>query len=585
MLPAVLTLGPIADPGVALAAARRASDADSKQGEVVAEQAKQAFKEKRFEEAARLFMRAYALTKQPALVFNAARSYEEAGKRGDATSLFRLYTTLSDDVDGVADARARIRRLEGAGSQLPSGTKGGTGGPAEGRPAKDKAGDTPPSAPTRTTPASSAGKEPQPPPKPEMESKGNRNGPAVTGSEVAATVGGLAVKVEPRDATLEVSGPGIQKATSRGDWRNAHLAPGRYRITASAPGFEEVTQSVVVLVDYVRELSISLAKLGSLEVLGSPVGAKVEIAGPGNFGAVQGLPVTVDGTPLGQYRIKVSRPGYVAAEYTAKVGAGERARVAVKLARDDLAQDASGAAAPVGPLRGYTKILPGSFVMGSPEGETGRRPDEAQHKVKISRAFWLKKTEVTQGEWLATMGKNPAYFKSCGESCPVEQVTWFDAVAYCNTLSRSEGLEECYVGEKFTGLDCSGYRLPTEAEWEYAARAGAAEARHGPLGDVAWFSENSARSTKRVSTMLPNRWGLSDMLGNVWEWTQDWKGEYREPAVDPVGPAEGESRIVRGGSWSHDSSQLRFATRHSYAPGTLIIILGFRPARTVSRAP
>ena len=204
--------------------------------------------------------------------------------------------------------------------------------------------------------------------------------------------------------------------------------------------------------------------------------------------------------------------------------------------------------------------------MGSPTGEEGHEDDEFQHSVTITRAYCMKATEVTQGEWQAVMGSNPSEFKSCGANCPVEQVNWDDAVGYANALSRREGLPECYAGSTFTGyagstftgITCTGYRLPTEAEWEYAARAGTTAATYGKLDSVAWVSTVSAISrayvkapstTHPVRQKLPNAWGLYDMLGNVWEWTGDWYDTYPATVTDPLGAGAGSIRVNRGGSW------------------------------------
>jgi formylglycine-generating enzyme required for sulfatase activity len=222
--------------------------------------------------------------------------------------------------------------------------------------------------------------------------------------------------------------------------------------------------------------------------------------------------------------------------------------------------------------------------MGSPLSAVGERSShhheeinfvpqnhEPEHSATITRAYCMKATEVTQGEWQAVMGSNPSEFKNCGANCPVEQVNWDDAVGYANALSRRAGLPECYAGSTFTGLTCTGYRLPTEAEWEYAARAGTTSGAYGiDLDSAAWYTGNAAVSyagaydcsdwfqkqfpsgtcgTHPVRQKHPNAWGLSDMLGNVGEWTGDWYGEYSGAVTDPTGPATGYARVVRGGSW------------------------------------
>jgi formylglycine-generating enzyme required for sulfatase activity len=246
--------------------------------------------------------------------------------------------------------------------------------------------------------------------------------------------------------------------------------------------------------------------------------------------------------------------------------------------------------------------------MGSPTGEAGRDDDETQHHVTLTRDFYIQATEVTQGQWQDVMGTTPSYFSNCGRECPVERVSWWDAVAYVNTLSKREGLEVCYdragctgragggckSGEgwcegdyscrevRFKGLGCRGYRLPTEAEWEYAARAKTTGSRYGDLDAVAWHLGNSGRTTHRVGQKRANAWGLYDMLGNVWEWSHDWYGAYPGgPAVDPVGAGAGSARVVRGGSWLHDARYVRAAARGRGTPGSRSRNIGLRPTRSV----
>jgi formylglycine-generating enzyme required for sulfatase activity len=228
---------------------------------------------------------------------------------------------------------------------------------------------------------------------------------------------------------------------------------------------------------------------------------------------------------------------------------------------------------------GYVRIARGTFMMGSPPDEGGREDDETQHRVTITRAYCMKATEVTHGEWQAVMGSNPSEFTSCGANCPVENVSWEEAVGYANALSRREGLPECYSDSTFSGLSCKGYRLPTEAEWEYAARAGTTAATYGNLDSVAWYTANSGAATHPVGQKQPNAWGLYDMLGNVWEWTGDWYGDYSGSALDPTGPATRFHRVFRGGSW--DDSYARAAFRGLLiAPGCGNISHGFRLSKT-----
>lgn len=291
-------------------------------------------------------------------------------------------------------------------------------------------------------------------------------------------------------------------------------------------------------------------------------------------------------------------------------------------------------------VAGYVRIEAGTFTMGSPVDEPGREPHEGQRKVTITRPFLLKTTEVTQGEWKEVMGTEPSRFTACGDSCPVERVSWHDAILYLNTLSQREGLPECYVltgcggvpgsgcpGDRYAceggytcevrwkGLGCKGYRLPTEAEWEYAARAGTSTALYsgrlsilgrsnGPeLHPIAWYGGNSGVrylggsdcsgwkekqfpsddcGTQPVGSKQPNPWGLHDMLGNVLEWCQTWYGDYPAgPVQDPVGLPKGQYRVVRGGSWDGDAQNARAAYRYRDDPSYRFNNLGFRPARTL----
>ncbi len=233
--------------------------------------------------------------------------------------------------------------------------------------------------------------------------------------------------------------------------------------------------------------------------------------------------------------------------------------------------------------QGYVRIAPGTFTMGSPVGEADRDDDdddERQHSVTITRAFCMKATEVTQSEWQTVMGSNPSRFSNCGANCPVERVSWEDAVGYANALSRRGGLPECYAGSTFTGLGCRGYRLPTEAEWEYAARAGTAGATYGNLDSVAWYPANSGSATHPVGQKQPNAWGLYDMLGNVWEWTGDWFGAYSGETSDPAGAPAGPDRVWRGGSWFNINRETRVALRGIATPDVHNGHLGFRLVRT-----
>lgn len=219
-------------------------------------------------------------------------------------------------------------------------------------------------------------------------------------------------------------------------------------------------------------------------------------------------------------------------------------------------------------------IPAGSFQMGGdPNFEDAASDETPRHKVTISKPFYLGKTEVTQEQWVAVMGSNPSQFK--GRSNPVERVSWNDVQTFTTRLNAKEGTTR--------------YRLPTEAEWEYAVRAGTTGKYgfgddEGQLGTYAWFGDNSGNKTHPVAQLHPNAWGLYDMHGNVWEWVQDWYGgQYyaSSPSTDPRGPSSGSGRVLRGGSWNFDTGYVRAAFRYDFVPGSRYGILGFRLARSL----
>ena len=223
----------------------------------------------------------------------------------------------------------------------------------------------------------------------------------------------------------------------------------------------------------------------------------------------------------------------------------------------------------------FVLIPGGTFWIGSADDDEDASDSEKPcHEVIISRQFYLGKYPVTQAQWKTVMGNNPSRCE--GEKCPVETVSWNDVQEFIRKLNKMEGHGR--------------YRLPTEAEWEYVCRAGSTTAYcfgndRDKLGDYAWYGDNSRHwkngeyGTHPVGKKKPNAWGLYDMHGNVWEWVQDWYGEYRDGSVkDPQGPSAGESRVLRGGSWFNHAKCCRSVSRGGRSPDSRCDDYGFRLA-------
>jgi formylglycine-generating enzyme required for sulfatase activity len=220
-------------------------------------------------------------------------------------------------------------------------------------------------------------------------------------------------------------------------------------------------------------------------------------------------------------------------------------------------------------------IPPGSFLMGSINSDSNEKP---VHTVRLTKAFFLGKTEVTQAQWKAVMGSNPSSHKS--DELPVEQVSWEDCIKFCEELTKREHASGALpAGWKYT--------LPTEAQWEYACRAGTktkysfGDDSKSSLGAHAWYEDNSGYETHSVGSKDPNPWGLLDMHGNVWEWCLDWydSGFYRNGfQEDPVNTSNGRYRVIRGGSYYYGAVYLRSASRNSSTPGYRYDYVGFRLA-------
>jgi formylglycine-generating enzyme required for sulfatase activity len=311
-------------------------------------------------------------------------------------------------------------------------------------------------------------------------------------------------------------------------------------------------------------------------------------------------------------------PGRVALLATAVLAScGGRAVTASEQVPSDAVIAPDGGSSPDAVLPGsWITIAAGSFLMGSPTTEPCRQANEELHPVQLTHALSVASSEVTQGDFQARMGFNPSKHATCGADCPVDSPTWHDAVVFCNRLSEKLGLDKCYscvadngtakfpfdctVRTDFDGstgkkriYDCPGFRLPTEAEWEHAYRAGTTSALpNGPIAScladpradaIGWYMPNADERPHPVASKLPNAWGLYDMAGNVMEWVND----HYQPdlgstqAVDPVGPASGSSRVVRGGSFQSGAWSTRAASRNQNLTWNAQPHIGFRCVRSL----
>ncbi len=250
---------------------------------------------------------------------------------------------------------------------------------------------------------------------------------------------------------------------------------------------------------------------------------------------------------------------------------------------------ASAAGPDAPPARTETVRLPaGEFVMGDSE-----QADAPPHPVKVG-AFFIDKYLVTQSLYERIIGSNPSRWK--GGTNPVEQLRWSDAARFCNKRSQEEGLKPCYNPETWQcDFEADGYRLPTEAEWEYACRAGSSTAYFfgdspAALREYAWFEKNSGGRPRAVGQKKPNAWGLYDICGDVWEWCNDfYQVDYytQGPKEDPRGPKEGKTKVVRGGCWRTGADNCRSGYRYNESPGYADVCFGYDiyGFRCVRKAP
>ena len=400
----------------------------------------------------------------------------------------------------------------------------------------------------------------------DLEAKGEKR----VDVQLKPLMAALFVSTEPKDANVKILN--VDEPFRQG----MALKLGRYHVQVSADGYE--TQKTWLDLDVAGEKQVKVDLkpiVASLFVKTEPEKANVKLLNS-DMTFSQGVELK-----LGRYQVEASADGYETRKMWVDLKAKGEKRIDIQLkpltASLATLDDVGEKQIDVKLKRGkkisntlgmkFVYIPPGTFTMGSPSNEPDRYDNEKQHQVTLTKGFYMQTTEVTQGQWKAVTGSNPSYFKNCGEHCPVEQVSWNDVQEFIRKLNQREG---------------SGtYRLPTEAEWEYAARAGT----DTPVSfgrclstDQANYNGNYPLSgcpkgeyrkrTIAVASFSPNAWGLFDMHGNVYEWCQDWFGDYPSGSVtDPKGPSSGSYRVLRGGSWINGAGSCRSASRYGLNPG------------------
>jgi len=368
------------------------------------------------------------------------------------------------------------------------------------------------------------------------------------------------------DADIYVNG----ELKGRRTWRG-RLNGGTYQVECRMANHRSSSQTVVVEENVSRTIDLPLPTpiTGMVAVMSQPLGANITIDGQQQGTTPRQLPQVT----IGRHTIVLTKSGYENATQTFDVSENETTTVSLTMKKQEQAK-----ATPVTPsgsaneqtftVKGVSftmmKVEAGSFRMGSNDGGSDEKP---VHTVTLTRDYYLGETEVTQALWEAVMGKNPSKF--IGANNPVEMVSYEECLAFVKKLNKLTGRQ---------------FRLPTEAEWEYAARGGKHSrgykyAGSNNLDEVAWYLDNSGRKTHQVKTKKANELGIYDMSGNVYEWCSDWYGNYPSGNVtNPTGPDSGSSRVSRGGSWYSSAANCRSADRYDDRPADQLSGLGLRLA-------
>jgi len=384
-------------------------------------------------------------------------------------------------------------------------------------------------------------------------------------------VGTLSLQITPSDAKVEINKREYSHSAP------IKLSPGTYKIEVSKDGWYAQDEMVTLKLRETLSKRYTLQqKTGTLQFSVQPLDGKVELRDATGklYKSWTGMRLEKD-IPVGSYELTCTYSGYKTEKRN--IAIMENQTLPLKIQMEEGVSYA-----------GIEEVLVpgGSFRMGDVWG--GGESDEKPVRSVTLRSFYIAKHEVTQALYHEIMGTNPSYFK--GDNLPVERVTWYNAVDYCNKLSEKADLQKVYTisGTNVTAdFTKNGYRLLTEAEWEYAARSCGRDDRkwsgtntESELGNYAWYDSNSGSKTHPVGTKKPNDLGIYDMSGNVWEWCWDWYDDYSSSSqTNPTGPSTGSSRVVRGGRWYSHANFCRTADRSYPTPSYSYYNLGFRLAR------
>jgi formylglycine-generating enzyme required for sulfatase activity len=380
----------------------------------------------------------------------------------------------------------------------------------------------------------------------------------------AAMMAGLVVETSP---AAEVFVDGVSQGHANAQGELAITAkPGDHTLKVSLAGKKEFVQSVTLATGPASRIEARLADTSGSIKLRTLTAARIALDGVGRGSTDANGELVLAGLAPGDHQLRVTAQGKKDFEQSVSVSAGQEIEIQPRLE--------NAGPPPPGTVRGnpqdglgYVWIPPGSFQMGCSPGDSECSADEKPpHQVILTRGFWLGRTEVTVGAYQKFVASKGVQMPAAPDfnagwknpDMPITNVSWDDAKAFCGW---------------------TGGRLPTEAEWEYAARAGSKEALYGPLDEVAWYATNSGARTHEVGQKRANAFGLYDVLGNVWEWVNDWyddKYYQHSPSQDPAGPTSGQFHVLRGGSWALPQSLVRVSFRVGLSPASGNFSFGFR---------